>query len=67
MSSKYCLTGYAKSTYAYILNVTETSRVYIGLHQDDERIEGIAQVKPYIPMGIEVFSDKEGSLDLVYH
>lgn len=52
------------SAFYYTLEVTEPTRVYIGVHQEDERILGVEQKRPYLDLGLALLSQKEGKLKL---
>lgn len=40
------------SRYLYKLNVTQKTNFIIGVHQEDERIVGVKELRPYIDIGI---------------
>ena len=42
------------SKWYYSLDVQESSRVIIGIHQEDERIKSVMARRPYIDIGIAV-------------
>ena len=43
-----------RSKYVYEVKVDQKQRVLIGIHQEDERIQGIVQRKPYIAIGVAI-------------
>lgn len=42
------------SKWYYSLDVNEPTRVFLGIHQEDERIENVALRRPYLDIGIAV-------------
>ena len=42
------------SKWYYSLDINEPTRVFIGIHQEDERIENVIARRPYIDIGIAV-------------
>ena len=53
------------SAYYYSLEVAEPTRVYIGVHQEDERILGVEQKRSYLDLGLALLSQRDGKLKLV--
>ena len=47
------------------LDVTEPTRVIIGLHQEDERIAGVLNRRPYLDIGIAVLKRTSSGVELV--
>ena len=53
-----------RSEYYYTLRVNQPTRVFIGVHQEDERILGVEQKRPYLDLGLVLLSQKEGKMKL---
>jgi calpain-15 len=49
------------SKWYYSLEVQEKTRVIIGVHQEDERIKGVSEKRPYLDIGITIFKRTENS------
>lgn len=53
------------SRWYYQVDITEKSKVIIGLHQEDERTLGVKQTRPYIDIGLSIVTYNEGVYKLV--
>jgi len=53
------------SKWYYSVKVEETTRTFIGLHQEDERKLGILTRKPYLDIGIAVLRQTNEGLQLI--
>ena len=47
------------SKWYYELNFDETTKIFIGLHQEDERIQGVIQRRPFIDVGLTILRVNE--------
>lgn len=53
------------SKWYYSIEIEERTQVIIGLHQEDERIEGTILRRPYLDIGLAVLKKTKDSLELV--
>ena len=53
------------SKWYYSLELTEPTRIFIAVHQEDERINGVLQRRPYLDIGIAVLKRTQDSVELV--
>lgn len=53
------------SKWYYSVDVEETTRVFLGVHQEDERKLGVRSRRPYLDIGIAVLKRTAGGLILV--
>ena len=54
------------SKWYYSLDLYEKTSIVIGVHQEDERIKGVSDKRPYLDIGITVFRKNENSnLDVI--
>ena len=52
------------SKWYYNIEISEPTQIVISLHQEDERIEGVLSVKPYLDVGILILKKSENSIEL---
>ena len=56
------------SKWYYELSVEETTKVFVGLHQEDERISGVLLRRPFIDVAVAILKvQDDGSLTLLDH
>jgi calpain-15 len=54
------------SKWYYSLDLYEKTNIVIGVHQEDERIKGVSEKRPFLDIGLSVFKRNENSnLDVV--
>ena len=53
------------SKFYYQLDVPEPSRIFVALHQEDERIKGVLLRRPYLDMGLAILKRVESGVELV--
>ena len=53
------------SKWYYNIDLNEKTQIIIGLHQEDERIEGVFLRRPYLDIGISVVKKLKDTLELV--
>jgi hypothetical protein len=53
------------SKWYYSLDVNEPTRVFIGIHQEDERVNGVLARRPYLDIGIAVLKRTNDGVTLV--
>ena len=54
------------SKWYYSLEVTEPTNVIVGIHQEDERIAGVASRRPYLDIGIVILQrHSDGNITLL--
>lgn len=53
------------SRWYYQVDVTKKSKVIIGLHQEDERTQGVKQTRPYIDIGLTIVTYNDGVYKLI--
>jgi calpain-15 len=56
---------YVSSKWKYMIECEESTVVYIGVHQDDERILGVDTRRPYIDLGIVVLEIQGNSARVI--
>jgi calpain-15 len=55
------------SRWYYTLEISEPTKLYIGIHQEDERIFGVRKRRRYIDIGIVILKSKQNSEPRVLH
>lgn len=53
------------SKWYYSLDVSEPTRIFIGVHQEDERIHGVLNRRPYLDVGISILKRTSDGVTLV--
>jgi hypothetical protein len=53
------------SRWYYEIDIRQKSKIIFGIHQEDERCEGVKETRPYLDIGVAVLSYKEGVYRLV--
>jgi hypothetical protein len=53
------------SKWYYSIDLQETTKIFIGLHQEDMRIKGVAQRRPYLDISIAILRRTSEGVDLI--
>jgi calpain-15 len=53
------------SKWYYSLDLSESTKMFIGLHQEDERIKGVLARRPYLEVGLAIMKRTSEGVDLV--
>ncbi|OMJ79270.1 hypothetical protein SteCoe_20738 [Stentor coeruleus] len=54
------------SKFYYCLDIPETTKIYIGVHQEDERVFGADSKRTYLDIGLVIFKRDRGDNPVVY-
>ena len=54
-----------QSKWYYSIEIFQNTKIFIGLHQEDERMLGVLARRPYLDIGIAVLRRTENGLQLV--
>jgi len=58
---------WVSSKWSYTICPKSTTRCFIGLHQEDERIYGVAELRPYLDIGFVVLEALPNGQHEIYH
>ena len=53
------------SKWYYSVDLHEPTRIFIGIHQEDERIKGVLARRPYLDVGIAIMRRTSEGVELV--
>ena len=53
------------SKWYYSIDLHETTKIFIGLHQEDERIKGVIARRPFLDIGLAILKRTNDGLELV--
>jgi calpain-15 len=56
-----------KTKYYYEIQVQQKQKIFVGVHQEDERIQDMLKRMPYMTVGVAILQkNKDATLDLVH-
>ena len=53
------------SKWYYSIDLHETTKIFIGLHQEDERVKGVINRRPYMDVSLAILRRTQDGVDLI--
>ena len=53
------------SKWYYSIDLHETTKIFIGLHQEDERVKGVINRRPYMDVSLAIIRRTQDGVDLI--
>ena len=57
--------GFTTSNCLFELEVATATRLFVGLHQEDSRVDGVSELRPYIDLGAIIYKEDDGMIEIV--